>query len=97
MTTVINLRGSFQTMSLSTVTTDCHYDDTTLQLIAAEATKVWQGFTKGEKSLVRFGMFPAGKMEELEGKFPDVQSGDRGRLCACALMDCAKADGGMRA
>ena len=84
-------------MSLQTVSTDRRYDEPTLQLIAAEAAKAWQGFSANEKALVRFGMFPHSKMEELEGKFPDVQSGDRGRLCACALMDCAKADGGMRA
>ena len=60
-----------------------------------KARAMWATFTADEKTLVRFGMFPADKMTEAE------QAGFGGtdgvRLLAVALMDCAKADGGMRA
>lgn len=85
------------TTSLNRVTVDERLDDDTLALIAAEAALTWQGLTANEKALIRFGMFPADKMQALEEKFSYVRRGDRSRLCAVALMDCAKADGGMRA
>lgn len=83
--------------SLNRVTVDERLDDGVLTLMAVEAAQAWQQFTKNEKALVRFGMFPADRMRELEAKFPAVRGGDRSRLLAVALMDCAKADGGMRA
>lgn len=61
-------------------------DQTAANIIAAE---LWQTFTKDEKTLVRFGMFPANKMPELDR--------DGTRYLAVALMDCAKRDGGRRA
>ena len=61
-------------------------------LYAAHALELWQGFTKNEKTLVRFGMFPADRMKSFD------QAGlTDGRLAAVALMNCASADGGMRA
>ena len=83
--------------SLRHTTTDQRYDETTLNLIAAEAALTWAAMTTHEKTLIRFGMFPAEKMAALEQRFPEVTSGDRSRLCAVALMDCASKDGGMRA
>lgn len=84
-------------MSTRTTTTDTRIDETTHNLINAAAAIAWHGFTKDEKVLVRFGMFPAEQMEALEAQFPEVHRGDRSRLLAVALMDCAKKDGGMRA
>lgn len=55
------------------------------------AEKLWAGMTPNERGLVRFGMFPAGKMQEAENE------GINGHALACALMDCAAKDGGMRA
>jgi hypothetical protein len=64
-------------------------------LCANKAAQMWEGFTKSEKTCVRFGMFPADKMAQAER---DGFGGREGvRLLAVALMDCAKADGGMRA
>lgn len=60
---------------------------------AAVAARLWAGFTKDEKALVRFGMFPAEKMKAVD----EIGGRDAHRLLAVALMDCAKADGGMRA
>lgn len=71
-------------------------DETTRALVRAEAAKAWPTFTKNEQSLVRFGMFPAERIEALEA----IIGKDTPGLCrevAVALMDCAKADGGMRA
>ena len=66
----------------------------TRELCAIKARQMWASFTRGEKALVRFGMFPADKMEEAE------RAGFGGRggtlLLAVALRDCAKRDGGMR-
>lgn len=53
------------------------------------AARLWATFTKDERTLVRFGMFPAEKMPDLDR--------DGTRRLAVALMDCAKRDGGMRA
>ena len=64
-------------------------------LINARATALWPTLTKNEQSLIRFGMFPADKMRALDQEFAHVR--ESGRLIAVALMDCAKADGGMRA
>ena len=84
-------------MSLKTCTTNTRIDAVTLTLIAAEAAKAWTTFTKDEKTMIRFGIFPMEQMQALEALFDYLPSGDRGRLCAVALMDCAEKDGGMRA
>lgn len=68
-----------------------HTTDEDRALAAAKATELWQTFTKNEKNLVRFGMFPAEHMRQAEA------AGINGHALACSLMDCAKADGGMRA
>lgn len=83
--------------SLDRVTVDEHQPEDVLQTIAAQAVLVWQSMTPNEKTLVRFGMFPAEKMAAFEAQFDYIRRGDRSRLCAVALMDCAKADGGMQA
>jgi hypothetical protein len=57
----------------------------------AKANEMWESFTKDEQITVRFGMFPADKMREAEA------AGFDGHELVCALMDCATADGGMRA
>jgi hypothetical protein len=57
------------------------------------AVRLWAGFTKDEKNLVRFGMFPAEKMRAAEAEIGSDK--DTVRLLAVALMDCAKRDGGM--
>lgn len=63
-------------------------------LITKKAVELWQGFDKNERTGVRFGMFPAGPMKEAARTLCDIP--DHIRLLACALMDCAKRDGGMR-
>ena len=55
---------------------------------AQVAAQLWAGFDKNEKTGVRFGMFPAKKME------PYAHLGNE---LAVALMGCAERDGGMRA
>lgn len=66
---------------------DHELTDMCWQITAAE---LWATFTDNEKTMVRFGMFPALKM-------PKKQTADETRRLAVALMDCAKRDGGMRA
>lgn len=68
-------------------------DATSRALCYQKAIAMWSTFTKSEKTLVRFGMFPADKMREAE----EVGFGGKEgvRLLAVALMDCAKRDGGM--
>jgi PRTRC genetic system protein C len=56
-----------------------------------KAQEIWDGMDKNEKAGVRFGMFPYEKMMAAE------KLGYKGKDLAVALMDCAKADGGMRA
>ncbi len=51
----------------------------------------WLKLTANQKAAIRFGMFPAEVMREGES------DGLNGHALACAFMDCAKADGGMRA
>jgi hypothetical protein len=58
---------------------------------AAKAQSMWATFTADEKLVCRFGMFPAGPMREAEAE------GFDGHFLALGLMDCAQADGGMRA
>jgi hypothetical protein len=66
-------------------------------IAAGIAGVLWAGFTNQEKTLVRFGMFPAEKMATAEAELRLHAGRDTVRLLAVALMDCAKADGGMRA
>ncbi len=56
-----------------------------------KAQEIWKSMDANEQTLVRFGMFPAGKMQEAEAE------GYTGKDLAVALMDCATNDGGMRA
>jgi hypothetical protein len=69
-------------------------DDETV-LVKAYAVQLWQGLSKNEQSLIRFGMFPADKMDQAERD--GIAGRDAQHALVCALMDCAKADGGMRA
>ena len=62
-----------------------------LSQIDAKAALMWEAFSENERAGVRFGMFPAGKMHEAE------REGFATHPLVCALMDCAKRDGGMRA
>ena len=57
--------------------------------IKAKAAQMWLEMTKGEQTLVRFGMLPAVKMLKAQGE------GFNGKDLAVALMDCAKYHGGM--
>ena len=56
-----------------------------------KAAAMWSKLTENEKTGVRFGMVPARKM--LEAK----KEGFDGLNLCCALMECAKKNGGMRA
>lgn len=62
-------------------------------IAATVARRLWTGFTSNEKAGVRFGLFPAEKMKDA---VQEIAGRDAHRLLAVALMDCAKADGGMR-
>ena len=57
----------------------------------AKAQKIWDNMDDNEKCGVRFGMFPAGKMQDAEAE------GYQGKDLAVALMDIASKNGGMRA
>lgn len=57
----------------------------------AKAEQLWAAMDANQKTGVRFGMFPAEVMRAAESE------GFNGRELCVALMDCAKADGGMRA
>lgn len=63
--------------------------------IAASAAVLWASFTDNERGMIRFGMFPAGKMQAAERELSHIR--DHTRLLAVALMNEAKRDGGMRA
>jgi hypothetical protein len=65
-------------------------------LIAQKAALLYHTFDKSERTLVRFGMFPAAKMKQLddelagmaaEGLFPMYDKRDLARLSAVAIMD----------
>jgi hypothetical protein len=58
--------------------------------LQAWAALVWPTMDDNEKAGVRFGLFPAGRMQEAEKAF-----GWTPRELACALMDEASRDGGM--
>jgi len=59
-------------------------------MYASKAQTLWAEMDQNEKAVVRFGMFPHDKMLEAE------KDGFNGQQLAVALMNCAKADGGMR-
>jgi hypothetical protein len=63
------------------------------KLERAEAKQVayhmWQDMTESEHTLVRFGMFPAHRMQDESVRHID------GHLLAVALMEIAEACGGM--
>ena len=65
-------------------------DEKALRLMAVgKAMKMWAAFDENQRAAVRFGMFPAGPMQEA------MKEGHDCRALSLALMDCAKADGGM--
>ncbi len=57
----------------------------------AKAAEMWEQFDKNERIGVRFGMFPAKKMQAAE------KEGYGGKDLAVALMNVASSNGGMRA
>lgn len=59
--------------------------------IDLKAADIWAAMDRNERHGVRFGLFPALKMNEAE------REGFNGRLLCIALMNCAEKDGGMRA
>lgn len=63
-----------------------------LPTVEEKAKAVWDAMTPNERAGVRFGMFPAGKMDAAE------KEGFTGRKkLSVALMDLAEKNGGMRA
>jgi hypothetical protein len=69
-------------------------------LIEQKAAALYATFDKDERVLVRFGMFPAGKMKQLDdellalkaqGQFPMFDKCDLARLSAVGVMDAANA------
>lgn len=59
--------------------------------VKAKAQEIWDGMDQNEQAGVRFGLFPAGKMQAAEVE------GYNGKDLCVALMDVAKENGGMRA
>ena len=57
----------------------------------AKAATIWKAMDKSQMACVRIGMFPAEIMQAAE------KEGFNGKDLCVALMDCAKADSGMRA
>lgn len=57
----------------------------------AWARERWQRLTRNQQAGIRFGLFPAEVMAEGEA------AGLNGHALACAFMDVASANGGMRA
>ena len=64
-------------------------EQTMRHLCAVKAAELWKTFTDSEKACVRFGMLPAKPMQDA------IKEGYDSRLLAVAVMDQAKADGGM--
>jgi hypothetical protein len=56
-----------------------------------KAEELWAAFSASEKHGIRFGLFPAAKMSEAEA------AGIDGHLLACALIEVAAKNGGIRA
>ena len=57
----------------------------------SKARDIWDSMDDNEKAGVRFGMFPAGKMQDAES------DGYSGKDLAVALMEIATEEGGMKA
>ncbi len=57
----------------------------------ARAAALWARLDRNQKAGVRFGLFPMKELALVESEGFDP------RAVCLALMDCAKADGGMRA
>ena len=57
--------------------------------VTNKARVIWEAMDDNERTGVRIGMFPYGKMMDAE------KEGYNGKDLAVALMDCAKNDGGM--
>lgn len=57
----------------------------------AKAQLIWDSLSDNEKTAIRFGLFPASRITTAE------VDGFDGREICLALMDCAKANGGMKA
>lgn len=57
----------------------------------ARAAALWVKLDRNQKAGVRFGIFPMREMAVVKSEGFDPRA-----ICV-ALMDCAKADGGMRA
>lgn len=66
-------------------------------MVNAKAAELWGAFDDNEKTLVRFGMFPAAKMEKAEAELvaAEIDCRESGRLLSVALMEIAEANGGM--
>ena len=69
-------------------------------LIKQKAADLYATFNESERTLVRFGMFPAEKMKQLDdellalaaqGVFPTFDKCDLARLSAVGVMDAANA------
>jgi len=59
--------------------------------VAALAAHIWAAADRNERTGIRFGLFPAYRMQQAKAEGIDMHA------LACALMDCARIDGGMRA
>jgi len=59
--------------------------------VAEAARAAWEGMDDNAKHGIRFGLFPAELMRELETQ------GFKSQEISLALIDCANRDGGMRA
>jgi hypothetical protein len=58
-------------------------------LCRLKAKQIWDGMDENERTAVRIGMFPAGKMQAAEAE------GYNGKDLSVALMEVAKNNGGM--
>lgn len=61
------------------------------QQTKAKAEQIWGAMNESEQHGIRFGLFPADKMQAAEAE------GFNGHDLSIALMDVAKNNGGMRA
>jgi hypothetical protein len=57
---------------------------------------MWATMEDNERGLVRYGMFPAGKMQKAERDYAHGPK-DFSKRLAVTLMECATRNGGMRA
>ncbi len=68
-------------------------------MIWQRAAAMWLAFTANQRTMCRFGMFPAEEMKAATDALSAELESPRevGKDLAVALMDCASKDGGMRA